>query len=105
MKDGAAARAVPEMDRGAMQSETPMRVFHTDGRERHWKLEAAREGNRTVVIVRGSREPNEGAGILDAPTEFDLYTATSTNEDEAAALREALLTVKQRMADDGFSQG
>ena len=72
-------------------------AFGTQGNEMDWKLEIARKGNDTVVVVRGAREPYIGTSIVDAPTEFDLYTATMNNEDENVALDEALKQVKVRM--------
>ena len=103
MRKESAARVPREVATGDMQSELTLRVRDAQGNEMDWKLEIARKGNDTVVVVRGAREPYIGTSIVDAPTEFDLYTATMNNEDENVALDEALKQVKVRMKADGYS--
>lgn len=86
-----------------MQAELTLRVCNAEGKKMDWKLEIARNGNDTVVVVRGAREPYNGAGTSDAPTESDLYTVAINNSDEHDALAEALKQVKDRMRADGYS--
>lgn len=87
----------------SMQAEVTLRVRDTEGKKLDWKLEIARNGNETVVVVRGARDSYSGAGIADAPTKLNLYTAAVNNENENEALAEALKQVKKRMRADGYS--